>query len=123
MLAPSSLQSMLLVSGSDFVALLMFFTSSSKSTSSLTPLSISSNAPTHTRSSGLSICCLENMGHKLPSTSLPSYMSHLCVRASSLAPSHPGLKRILKLNGKRNSDHLTWHCISFLLVVKYSRFL
>src|SRR5260370_21585221 len=114
---------MLLASGSDFVALLMFFPSSSKSMSSLTPLSIRSNAPTHTRSSGLSSCCLENMGHKLPSTSLPSYMSHLCVRASGLAPSHPGLKWILKLNGERNLDHLTWRCVSFLVVVKYSRFL
>src|SRR5260370_27248723 len=123
MLAPSSLQNMLLASGSDFVALLMFSTSSSKSTSSLTLLSISSNAPTHTRSSGLSTCCLENMGLKLPSTSLPSYMSHLHVRASGLAPSHPGLKWMLKSNGERNLDHLAWHCVSFLVVVKYSRFL
>src|SRR5260370_1066503 len=114
---------MLLVSGSDFVALLMFFASSSKSKSSLTPLSISSNAPTCTGSSGLSTCCLENMGHKLPSTSLPLYTSHLHVRASSLAPSHLGLKWILKLNGERNLDHLTWCCIRFLVVVKYSRFL
>src|SRR5260370_34495641 len=114
---------MLLASGSDFVALLMFFTSSSKSMSSLTPLSISSNVPTCTRSSGLSTCCLENMGCKLPSTSLPSYMSHLHVRASGLAPSHLGLKRILKLNGERYLDHITWGCVSLLVVVKYSRFL
>src|SRR5260370_32163198 len=122
-LAPSSLQSMLLVSGSDFVALLMFSTSLLKSKSSLTSLSISSNVPTHTGSSGLSTCCSENMGRKLPSTSLPSYMSHLHVRASALAPSWLGLKRILKLNGERYLDHITWGCVSLLVVVKYSRFL
>src|SRR5260370_41945043 len=114
---------MLLVSGSDFVASLMFSTSLSKSKNSLTPLSIASNAPAHTGSSRLSTFLSENIGHTLHSVFLSSYTSHLHVRASGLAPNHPGLKQILKLNGERNSNHLTCCCVNFLVVVKYSKFL
>src|SRR5260370_28630801 len=98
---------MLLVSGSDFMASLMFSTSSSKSKNSLTPLSIASNVPAHTGSSGLSTFLSKNIGCTLHSAFLSSYTSHLHVRASGLAPNHLGLKQILKLNSKRNSDHLT----------------
>src|SRR5258708_818460 len=45
------------------------------------------------------------------------------VSASGLAPSLPGRKWIFKLNCDRNSDHLACCLVSFLVEVKYSRFL
>src|SRR5260370_30415646 len=86
-------------------------------------VSVSGIILTCTRNSGFPTCCLENIGHVLQSVALSPYMSHQHVSASGLVPNCPGLNQILRLNCERNLDHLTWHCVSFLVVVKYSRFL
>src|SRR6266436_7721113 len=49
-------------------------------------------------------------------------LGHL-VSTSGLAPSLLGQKQIPKLNCDRNSDHLACCLVSFLVEVKYSRFL
>src|SRR5258708_25152017 len=51
------------------------------------------------------------------------YTSHLCINASGLEPSLPGVKCTFMLNCARNSAHLACCCESFLEDVKYSKFL
>src|SRR5258707_3436190 len=50
-------------------------------------------------------------------------MSGCLVSMSGLVPSLLGQKQIFKLNCDRNSNHLACRLVSFLVEVKYSRFL
>src|SRR5258708_35258961 len=87
----------------------------------------SSMDPVHASTRTSASCSLVKTGCTLvamASGSSPSmYMSHLCVNASGLEPSLPGLKCTFMLNCARNSAHLACHHKSFLEDVKYSKFL
>ena len=54
---------------------------------------------------------------------LLSYMSQQCVSASGFAPNLPGLNLMIRLNYKRNLDHLAWRHNRTFDSQKYTRFL
>src|SRR5258708_5802218 len=94
------------------------------SRSSDTVCSISPAVPERIARCGSSSCSGERTGQLLQSIVESSEQtSGRCVNVSGLAPNLPGWKQILRLNCDRNSDHLACCLVSFLVEVKYSKFL